>query len=119
MMLSFLLMAVSLFMLIFLTNFWILHLIVALFGLTYGGIAVSHSPIIAMLFGLRAHGLIFGVVGVAVAIGGAMGPFMTGYIFDVTETYRSAFLISGCISTVGFIMSAVLKFKRVSFIKNG
>jgi MFS family permease len=109
MMFSFILMAISLLSLMMVKNFWILHLIVGGFGIAYGGIAVSHSPIVALLFGLRAHGLIFGILGVGVAIGGAIGPFLTGYVFDVTESYRLAFLVATAISSAGFILSAILK----------
>ena len=109
MMFSFVLMAISLFCLMMVKNFWILHLIVGGFGIAYGGCAVSHSPIVALLFGLRAHGLIFGIFGVGVAIGGAIGPFLTGYVFDVTESYRLAFLVATAISSAGFMLSATLK----------
>jgi MFS family permease len=109
MMFSFILMAMSLFCLMMVKNFWLLYLIVGGFGIAYGGCAVSHSPIVALLFGLRAHGLIFGIFGVGVAIGGAIGPFLTGYIFDVAESYRLAFLVAAAISSAGFILSAILK----------
>ena len=109
MMFSFILMAISLFCLMMVKNFWMLHLIVGGFGIAYGGCAVSHSPIVALLFGLRAHGLIFGIIGVGVAIGGAIGPFLTGYIFDVTESYRLAFLVATAISSAGFMLSVTLK----------
>jgi MFS family permease len=114
MMFSFILMAITLFCLMVVKNFWILHLIVGGFGFAYGGCAVSHSPIVAMLFGLRAHGLIFGIFGVSVAIGGAIGPFLAGYIFDITESYQLAFLVGTVISSAGFILSATLKSIRTT-----
>ena len=111
---SFILMAIALFCLMFVKNLWMLHLIIGGFGFGYGGCAVSHSPIVALLFGLRAHGLIFGVFGVSVAIGGAVGPFLTGYVFDVTESYQFAFLAGTFLSLVGFILSAILKSIRTT-----
>ncbi|MFC1532844.1 MFS transporter [Thermodesulfobacteriota bacterium] len=114
MMFSFILMAITLFWLMTVKNFWILHLIVGGFGFAYGGCAVSQSPIVAMLFGLRAHGLIFGIFGVGVSIGGAIGPFLMGYVFDVTESYQLAFLVGTVISSAGFILSAVLKSIRTT-----
>ena len=103
----------TLFFLMIVKNFWTLHLVVGGFGLAYGACAVSHSPIVATLFGLKAHGLIFGILGVGVALGGAVGPFLTGYIFDITESYQSAFLAGAVISSAGFILSAVLKSIRI------
>jgi MFS family permease len=113
MMFSFILMAISLFFLMMVKNFWILHLVLGGFGLAYGGCAVSHSPIVATLFGLKAHGLIFGILGVGVAIGGAIGPFLTGYVFDITESYQLAFLAGTIVSSAGFILSAALKSIRI------
>jgi MFS family permease len=113
MMFSFILMAISLFFLMMVKNFWILHLVLGGFGLAYGGCAVSHSPIVAMLFGLKTHGLIFGILGVGVAIGGAIGPFLMGYVFDITESYQLAFLAGIGISFAGFVLSAVLKSIRI------
>lgn len=113
MMFSFILMAISLFFLMIVKNFWTLHLVVGGFGLAYGACAVSHSPIVATLFGLKAHGLIFGILGVGVAIGGAVGPFLTGYVFDITESYQSAFLAGAVISSAGFILSTILKSIRI------
>ena len=88
---------------------WMLFLIAGLFGFAYGGIAVSHSPLVAELFGLRSHGLIFGVFAISVGWGGAMGPFLTGYLFDVTKSYQIAFLLCGVISLTGILFAALLR----------
>ena len=87
---------------------WMLFLSAGIFGFGYGAIAVAHSPLIAELFGLRSHGLIFGVFNFAIMTGAAMGPLMTGHIFDVTHGYRMAFLICSGISVVGLILAAFL-----------
>ncbi len=95
---------------IFLTNnFFILLISGALFGFGYGGIAVSHSPIIAEMFGLKAHGLIFGILNLSVMSGGAIGPLLTGYIFDLTKSYKQAFLLCEVIGLSGFILAIILK----------
>ncbi len=88
---------------------WMLFLIAGLFGFAYGGIAVSHSPLVAELFGLRSHGLIFGVFAISVSWGGAMGPFLTGYLFDVTNSYQIAFLLCAAISLTGILFAALLR----------
>jgi len=80
-----------------------------IFGFGFAGIAVSHSPLVAELFGLRAHGLILGVVNISVMIGAAMGPLLTGYIFDVTNSYHMAFLLCAAISFAGIILAVFLK----------
>jgi MFS family permease len=91
---------------------WILFMFAGVFGFGYGAITVSHSPIIAELFGLKSHGLIFGIFNISVMIGSATGPLMTGYIFDVTHSYRIAFLISAVVSLSGIVLSIFLQSRR-------
>ncbi|MDP2917042.1 MAG: hypothetical protein Q8O16_03840, partial [Dehalococcoidia bacterium] len=67
------------------------------------------SPLVAGIFGLRSHGLIFGVTGFAFTIGGAIGPSLTGYIFDATHSYQLAFLASGIAALLGLILTLVLR----------
>lgn len=99
---------------------WILFAFAGIFGFGYGAITVSHSPIIAELFGLKSHGLIFGVFDISVMAGGAIGPLMTGYIFDLTHSYRIAFLVSAIISLFGIVLSIILlKSKRQKSIYYG
>ncbi len=88
---------------------WLFFLIAGLFGFAFGGIAVSHSPLIAELFGLRSHGVIFGVFGMSVGWGGAVGPFLTGFLFDVTKSYRIAFLLCAAVGLMGVLFAALLR----------
>jgi len=91
---------------------WMLFVIAALFGFAFGGVAVSHSPLVAELFGLRSHGVIFGIFGMSVGLGGAMGPFLTGYLFDVTHSYQMAFLLCAVISLIGILFAAQLRTRK-------
>jgi predicted MFS family arabinose efflux permease len=106
--LGFALMAAALFWLIPATETWALYLFAAVFGFAAMGCAVSESPLVAELFGLRSHGLILGVINIGFCIGAALGPFLAGYIFDVTSSYSVAFLVCAAVSVVGVILSAVL-----------
>ena len=107
--LGFILMSVALIWLVPAKMAWMLFLIAGLFGFAYGGISVSHSPLVAELFGLRSHGLIFGVFGISVSLGGAMGPLLTGYLFDVTNSYQMAFLLCSVFSLTGILFAAFLR----------
>ena len=106
---GFILMSSALFWVVPVTEIWMLYLIAAVFGFAHGGIGSSESPLIATLFGLRSHGLIFGVIGLSFAIGAATGPFIAGYIFDVTGGYQSAFLVTAIISVAGLVFTVLLK----------
>ena len=88
---------------------WMLYLFAVIFGFCGGMIGPLISPLLAKLFGLRSHGMIFGANNVGFTIGAAVGPFITGYIFDVTGSYQIAFLLCGAVSIFGFILVAVLR----------
>ena len=106
---GFTLMALTLFWLIFLGEERMLYLFAVAFGFALGGMGTSESPLIARLFGLSSHGLIFGVVGLGFTSGAAVGPVVTGYIFDLTGSYQVAFLVCAIIAVVGLIMSSILR----------
>jgi len=106
---SFILVSAALFWLVPVTEVWRLYLFAAVFGFAYGGCGASEAPLVAGLFGLRSHGLVLGVINLGFTIGGSLGPFMAGYIFDVTDSYQLAFLISAIVGIVGLILAAVLR----------
>jgi MFS family permease len=117
--LGFALMAAALFWLIPVTETWALYLFAAVFGFAAAGCAVSESPLVAKLFGLRSHGLILGVINIGFCIGAAAGPFLAGYIFDVTSSYSVAFLVCAAVSVVGLILSAILTPTKTSPVNVG
>jgi len=104
----FILMSASFFWLIPAREVWMLYLFAAVFGLAYGGCVASQSPLIAVLFGLRSHGLILGVTTLGFTSGAALGPFLSGYIFDITGSYQLAFIVSAALSIVGLVLTAFL-----------
>jgi len=87
---------------------WMFYLFGVVFGLARNG-GVLGSPLIARLFGLKAHGLIFGVMNLAYSIGAATGPLLAGYIFDITDSYTLAFLICGMLGVVAVIAASLLR----------
>ena len=105
----FILLSASLFWLMSVTEVWMFYLFAIVFGFAYGGIATSMSPLVATLFGIRSLGLIFGATNNGFTIGATIGPFVAGYIFDVTSSYRLAFLLSGVIAALGLISTLALK----------
>jgi MFS family permease len=88
---------------------WKLYLFALIFGLTHGGAATAQAPLVARLFGLKSHGSIFGIAILGFTLGGASGPVVTGYIFDLTGSYQLAFLVCAVIGIVGLVLAAVLK----------
>jgi MFS family permease len=111
---GFVLMAASLFWLAVAEDIWMLYVCAAGVGFAQGGIGVLESTIIARLFGLTSHGLIFGVIAMTFTIGAAFGPLMAGYLFDTTGSYQLAFFVCGIFSIAGMIVS-----KLITPIKEG
>jgi MFS family permease len=105
---GFVLMAAALFWLLPATEAWALYLFAAVFGFAAGGCVISESPLVAELFGLRAHGLILGVSTFGFCIGAAVGPFVAGYIFDVAASYHVAFVVCAVISVIALILTVLL-----------
>jgi MFS family permease len=69
-----------------------LYLISALFGLFQGGIVPSYAIIIREYFPASEAGSRIGVVITATLFGMALGGWMSGAIFDLTGSYRAAFV---------------------------
>ena len=106
---GFILTAVPLCWLAVATEVWMFYLLAVVFAFGNGGMGPAESPLVAGLFGLRSHGLIYGVVHIGFTVGAALGPFLTGYIFDLTGSYQIAFLICAAVSVVGIIAASVLR----------
>jgi len=69
-----------------------LYVISALFGLFQGGIVPSYAIIVREYFSPREAGVRVGTVLMATLFGMALGGWMSGVIFDLTGSYRAAFL---------------------------
>jgi MFS family permease len=103
------LMMVTLFWLLMVEDLWMLFLFGAVFGFGHGGIATMESPIVANVFGMRSHGVILGLVFFSDTFGGATGPFLAGYIFDVTSSYSLAFLLCAILSVINLIAILLIR----------
>lgn len=68
-----------------------LYVISAVFGLFQGGIVPSYAIIVREYFPAREAGARIGVILMASLFGMAFGGWLSGYIFDLTGSYRAAF----------------------------
>ena len=69
-----------------------LYLVSALFGLFQGGIVPAYALIVREYFSPREAGARVGTVLMATLFGMALGGWMSGAVFDLTGSYRAAFL---------------------------
>jgi MFS family permease len=105
----FILISAAMFWLLIARESWMFYLFAILIGAATGAGAMLEPPLVAELFGIKSHGLILGIVECSITIGAAVGPFITGYIFDVYGSYQLAFLICAAAGVVGLILSAALR----------
>lgn len=83
---------------------WLLWLHACFFGLTWGARGPAITAKTADLFPGRQLGTILGVITIGSGIGSAAGSWAAGWIFDLSGSYRLAFLLSiaaylcGCIA---------------------
>jgi MFS family permease len=88
---------------------WMLYLFALVYGIAHGGIFTAISPIVAEFFGISAIGVLFGIVVFGGTVGGAIGPIVAGYIYDVTDGYSLAFWLCTLVSALGLLLMASLK----------
>ena len=69
-----------------------LYIVSALFGLAQGGIVPSYAVIVREYFPANEAATRVGVAMMATIIGMALGGWLSGVIFDVTGSYRAAFV---------------------------
>jgi len=108
----FLVIAASYYWMSTIEEIWMFYLFAVVFGLArHAGLLTA--PLIAELFGLKAHGLIFGVINLSFGLGSATGSLLAGYLFDITGTYMVAFLLCGTLSIVAAILASLIRPTRL------
>lgn len=65
-----------------------------LFGLGFGARGPIITAMAAELFPGRRFGAIYGLLSLGNGLGGAIGPWFAGALFDLTGSYRAAFLLA-------------------------
>jgi MFS family permease len=90
------------------TNPWLLGLILMVIAFGLGGISVVQSSITAELFGMKSHGTILGYTVFTFSIGGALGTYIGGSVFDATGSYQIVFLICGVLILAAIFMVILL-----------
>jgi MFS family permease len=92
---TYLLRAVSLFLLVAVHDDWQLYLFAVLFGATFFTTAPLSATLTVQLFGPAHHGTIFGTANLFHHLSGALGAYAGGLAFDLARSYRPIFVASG------------------------
>ncbi len=65
-----------------------------LFGFGYGSMAPMIPYLLADRFGRQILGTAYGMLTFFIAVGGSLGPIITGYVYDLSGTYTFAWLLN-------------------------
>jgi MFS family permease len=82
-----------------LTALWISAIV---FGFSMGG-ATLRPLLPTWLFGLSSLGALQGAAQMATSAGSAVGPFLAGYIFDISGSYQYAFFVFALFCGIGLL----------------
>jgi MFS family permease len=86
---------------------WLLYLYAVCYGLGQGSRALVLSAISADIFHGKHFGAIFGYFTFSIGLGGAIGAWLGGFLFDVTHSYVVPFWVSlACLVVSVFIVLA-------------
>jgi MFS family permease len=85
-----------------------LYVISALFGLFQGGIVPSYAIIVREHFPASQAGARTGAVIMFTLLGMALGGWMSGKVFDLTGSYRAAFVNGLTFNFLNFAIAAFL-----------
>jgi MFS family permease len=89
---------------------WLLYVYAVTYGLGQGSRALVLSAISADIFHGKHFGAIFGYFTFSIGLGGAIGAWLGGFLFDVTRSYAVPFWVSlACLLVSVFIVLASAK----------
>ncbi|MFC2072959.1 MFS transporter [Chloroflexota bacterium] len=96
-------MAIAVFFLSTAQSMWQLFLWAVIYAPGYGGPAGIQPAMIADYYGRKHFGTINGLTHIAMAVTTMVGPVFAGYVFDVTGSYRIAFISFAVVCAVGAV----------------
>ncbi len=80
------------------TSVWYLIPFILLYGIGFGGSIPVRFALMGDYFGRRSFGSLLGVTMTINVVFGVVAPVFAGWMFDVTDSYRPAFIILGLVS---------------------
>ena len=87
----------------------LLWLAIVLFGLGWGGLYTMIQLLTVDSLGLRAAGKILGTITTFDAIGGGLGIWLTGSIYDWTGSYQAAFILVAVLIFLALLAATQVK----------
>ncbi len=88
---------------------WEFYIFAVVYGFGYGGLIAMQTLTMANMFGLISLGTMVGLITSVYTTGGGVGPIITGYIFDVTDSYRLAFMICTGLAAAALALTLLVR----------
>ncbi|MBI4595620.1 MAG: MFS transporter [Candidatus Tectomicrobia bacterium] len=82
---------------------------VIIYGLAVGGIVPCSAGLLSDIFGRKSISSILGAATIALGLSGLLGPWLAGYIFDVTHSYSLVWQSSFVVSLLGTVASFYIR----------
>jgi len=93
--------SVAFLLLAYISQLWLLIPFLLLFGPAYGGSIPLRFSLQGDYFGEKAYATIMGLMWAGGTIGMVISPVFAGWIFDITGSYRIAFIALGAATALG------------------
>ncbi len=104
------LLALSLVWLLFSDTLGEFYIFAVVFGFAYGGEVPLIPLSISRLYGIRSMAVLVGLIMFISNIGGALGPWVGGKLFDISLNYQSAFITAVIVGISGLAFAIGIKF---------
>ena len=95
--------AISLVVLALASSYWMLIVFAIFAGIGWGARVPAMQAMRAEYFGGKAFGTIMGFSSLVVMFGMILGPLFAGFVYDVTGSYRGAFMVLSGAALVGAV----------------
>lgn len=95
---------------------WLLYVYLVMFGVGHGLIAPTFFSSVADMFAGNRFGTINGFVLLGFGVGGALGPWIGGRVFDMMDSYRVAFIIAAVIMVAGCVFLWLAGPRKVKYL---
>jgi MFS family permease len=99
----------SAFVLMVTNNEMSLFVFATMFGLSFGGRTILEVPVANRFFGLLHLSVILAILETAFGISGFIGPYLAGYVVDLTGRYYELFLLCILLSIVSCVITIPLR----------
>jgi MFS family permease len=103
------LLGLSLIWLLFSDTLMDFYIFAVVFGFAYGGEVPLIPLSISRLYGIKSMAVLVGLVMFVSNIGGALGPWVGGKLFDISLNYQSAFITAIIVCISGLALATGLK----------